>query len=143
MHDPWDIKATWGVSSYVLYHFTFHFSHVFHLFPFRKLFPEACRPELTQEMMQKADVDPMLRPPELTIPQIRALADAYAHLCTLEPGLRSYEFREELRLRHLARQRKTPMNTFIGTSSGTQPSSPQHYWKGEEGGAEKPTNSRF
>lgn len=146
MRDPWDIKATWGVSSYVLYHFTFHFSHVFHLFPFRKLFPEACRPELTQEMMQKADVDPMLRPPELTIPQIRALADAYAHLCTLEPGLRSYEFREELRLRHLARQRKTPMNTFIGTSSGTQPSSPQHYWKGEEGEQrnwEKPTNSRF
>lgn len=93
--------------------------------PFRKLFPEACRVELTREMMQKADVDPTLRPTELTIPQIRALADAYAHLCAHEPGLLSYEFREELRLRHLARIRNTPMDTFIDTPSGTLPSPQQ------------------
>ncbi|XP_044023952.1 dimethyladenosine transferase 1, mitochondrial isoform X1 [Siniperca chuatsi] len=86
-----------------------------------KLFPEACRVELTQEMMQKADVDPTLRPTELTIPQIRALADAYAHLCTHEPSLLSYEFREELRLKHLARQRNKPMDTFIGTPTGAPP----------------------
>uniref|UniRef100_A0A3Q3W2U9 rRNA adenine N(6)-methyltransferase n=1 Tax=Mola mola TaxID=94237 RepID=A0A3Q3W2U9_MOLML len=92
-----------------------------------KLFPEVCRVELTQEMMQKADVDPTLRPTELTIPQFRALADAYAHLCTQEPGLLSYEFREELRLKHLARQRNTPTGTFIGASSGTQPSPQQPF----------------
>lgn len=70
----------------------------------RKLFPEARRLELTQEVMQSADVDPTLRPTELTIPQIRALADAYAHLCTREPSLHSYEFREELKLKHLSRR---------------------------------------
>ncbi|XP_073339799.1 dimethyladenosine transferase 1, mitochondrial [Pagrus major] len=84
-----------------------------------KLFPEACRVELTQEMMQKADVDPILRPTELTIPQFRALADAYAHLCTQEPSLLSYDFREELRLKHLARQRNTPVDTFIDMATGT------------------------
>lgn len=95
------------------------------MFFLRKLFPEACRVELTQEMMQKADVDPTLRPTELTIPQIRALADAYAQLCTHEPSLLNYEFREELRLRHLARQRSTPMDTFTDTPSGTLPSPQQ------------------
>ncbi|XP_008275091.1 dimethyladenosine transferase 1, mitochondrial [Stegastes partitus] len=83
------------------------------------LFPEARRVELTQEMMQKADVDPVLRPPELTIPHIRALADAYAHLCIREPGLLSYEFREELRLKHLARKSKAPTGTVTDMPGGT------------------------
>lgn len=97
--------------------------------PPRKLFPEACRVELTQEMMQKADVDPALRPAELTIPQIRALADAYAHLCTREPSLLSFEFREELRLNHLGRQSNTPMVTFMDTPPDTPPSPQQACWK--------------
>ncbi|XP_045918473.1 dimethyladenosine transferase 1, mitochondrial [Micropterus dolomieu] len=87
-----------------------------------KLFPEACRVELTQEMMQKADVDPTLRPPELTIPQIRALADAYAHLCTHEPTLLSYEFREELRLKYIAKQRNKPVDE--PTSTPPRPQQP-------------------
>ncbi|XP_026155436.1 dimethyladenosine transferase 1, mitochondrial [Mastacembelus armatus] len=87
-----------------------------------KLFPEACRMELTQEMMEKADVDPTLRPTELTIPHIRALADAYAHLCSQEPSLLSYEFREELRMKRLTRQINTPMDSFTGTPTGTSPS---------------------
>ncbi|XP_041828063.1 dimethyladenosine transferase 1, mitochondrial [Melanotaenia boesemani] len=82
-----------------------------------KLFPEACRAELTQEMMQKADVDPILRPTELTIPHIRALTDAYAHLCTREPGLLSYEFREELRLKHLPKNKNTAVDAFLDTPS--------------------------
>uniref|UniRef100_UPI0037E8C396 dimethyladenosine transferase 1, mitochondrial n=1 Tax=Semicossyphus pulcher TaxID=241346 RepID=UPI0037E8C396 len=86
-----------------------------------KLFPEACRVELTQEMLRKADVDPTLRPTELTIPQFRALADAYAHLCTHEPSLISYEFREELRLKHLAKQRNTAMDTLRDKAAGTPP----------------------
>ncbi|KAM4625437.1 dimethyladenosine transferase 1, mitochondrial isoform 1-T2 [Polymixia lowei] len=75
------------------------------------LFPEARRLELAEVMMRKADVDPTLRPTELTIPQFRALADVYAHLCTQEPGLLAYEFREELRLKHLTRQTGAPMCT--------------------------------
>lgn len=93
--------------------------------PLRKLFPEACRPEMTQEVMRRADVDPTLRPTELTIPQVRDLADAYAHLCTLEPDLRSYEFREELRLKQLSRQRGTPAATPTQAASGV-PSTPPH-----------------
>ncbi|KAL6105795.1 tfb1m [Pungitius sinensis] len=76
-----------------------------------KLFPEARRAELTQEVMRKADVDPILRPTELTIPQFRALADAYAHLCAKEPSLLSYEFREELRVKNLARKIKKITDT--------------------------------
>lgn len=82
--------------------------------------------------MQKADVDPTLRPTELTIPQIRALADAYAHLCTHEPSLLSYEFREELRLKHLTRQRNTSMDTFMDTPTGTPLSPKQPCWKKKE-----------
>ncbi|XP_041667863.1 dimethyladenosine transferase 1, mitochondrial isoform X2 [Cheilinus undulatus] len=89
-----------------------------------KLFPEACRAELTQEMMQRADVDPTLRPTDLTIPHVRALADAYAHLCTREPGLISYDFREELRMKNLARQRSTSIDTFGDTATCT-PADPQ------------------
>ncbi|XP_068577700.1 dimethyladenosine transferase 1, mitochondrial [Cebidichthys violaceus] len=90
-----------------------------------KLFPEARRVEMTQEMMQKADVDPILRPTELTIPQFRALAEAYAHFCTHEPSLLSYEFREELRLKNLARQRNKTMDTVMAKPTGTPPSSQQ------------------
>ncbi|KAM4723536.1 dimethyladenosine transferase 1, mitochondrial [Anableps anableps] len=86
-----------------------------------KLFPEACRLELTQEMMQKADVDPVLRPTELTIPQIRALTEVYAHLCTSDPSLFSYDFREELRLRHLGRNHHTLVDAFKEMPSGPQP----------------------
>lgn len=76
------------------------------------LFPEARRPELTEEMMRRADVDPTLRPTELTMPQFRALADAYAELCAREPQLLSYEFREELRLQHLAGRSNAPKDAF-------------------------------
>ncbi|XP_053291248.1 dimethyladenosine transferase 1, mitochondrial [Pleuronectes platessa] len=87
-----------------------------------KLFPEACRMELTQEMMQKADVDPILRPTELTIPHIKALADAYAHLCSREPSLNTYEYREELGLKHLTRQKNAPMDTLMDSPSSAPPS---------------------
>ncbi|XP_020356556.1 dimethyladenosine transferase 1, mitochondrial [Oncorhynchus kisutch] len=68
------------------------------------LFPEAQRPELAEVMMREADVDPTLRPTELSIPDFRALADAYSHLCSENQGLLTYDFREELRLKHLHRR---------------------------------------
>lgn len=70
--------------------------------------------------MQSADVDPVLRPTQLTIPQVRALADAYAHLCTREPGLHSYQFREELRLKHLGGR----PSAHVDTTRSVQVSSP-------------------
>lgn len=89
-----------------------------------KLFPEARRVELTQEMMQQADVDPILRPTELTIPQFRALADAYARLCAHEPALLTYEFREELRLKHVARKSNAASSpTLTHAPSGVAESS--------------------
>ncbi|XP_071761923.1 dimethyladenosine transferase 1, mitochondrial [Centroberyx gerrardi] len=89
------------------------------------LFPEARRLELAGVMMREADVDPTLRPTELTIPHIRALADAYAYLCARDPGLFTYEFREELRLKHLGRRMGEPMGAFIDTAAGAPPPSPQ------------------
>ncbi|XP_053192088.1 dimethyladenosine transferase 1, mitochondrial [Scomber japonicus] len=86
-----------------------------------KLFPEACRAKLTQEMMQKADVDPTLRPTELTIPQIKALVDAYAHICNHEPSFLNYEFREELQMKNFSRQRNMPIDAFMDTPASTQP----------------------
>ncbi|XP_017269554.1 dimethyladenosine transferase 1, mitochondrial [Kryptolebias marmoratus] len=83
-----------------------------------RLFPEVCRAELTQEMMQQADVDPVLRPTELTIPHVRALTEAYAQLCAHEPDLLGYEFREELRLKHLSRNKRMPVDS---TKSSPQP----------------------
>ncbi|XP_034077857.1 dimethyladenosine transferase 1, mitochondrial [Gymnodraco acuticeps] len=99
-----------------------------------KLFPEASRFELTQKMLQNADVDPTLRPTELTIPQFRALADAYAHLCMHEPSLLHYEFREELRLKPLTKQGNKPEDTFIMDEKLN---------KNKHGKQEKPTNSLF
>ncbi|KAI1895845.1 hypothetical protein AGOR_G00110960 [Albula goreensis] len=61
------------------------------------LFPEARRLELTEVMLRRAEVDPTLRPTQLSIPNFRALADAYSRLCAENPGLASFEFREELR----------------------------------------------
>ncbi|KAG7510130.1 dimethyladenosine transferase 1, mitochondrial [Solea senegalensis] len=81
------------------------------------LFPEACRVDLTQEMLQRADVDPTLRPTELTIPHFRALVDAYAHLCATDPSLFHYDFRDELRAKHVSRKTDSPADTFMDTSA--------------------------
>lgn len=88
-----------------------------------KLFPQARCAELTKEMMQKADVDPTLRPTELTIPHIRALCDAYAHLCSHDPDLFSYDFREELGLNNLTKSRNAQKGMFMDTTDGNAPHS--------------------
>ena len=55
-------------------------------------------------MLHTADVDPTLRPTELTLDHFRALANAYAGLCSRDPGLIAYEFREELRLKRATKK---------------------------------------
>lgn len=82
------------------------------------LFPEALRPELTQEMMRLADVEPTLRPTSLTIEQFRALVDAYAQLCAREPQLLGYDFREELKLQAKTRMRNTPADPLEDMPGG-------------------------
>lgn len=69
------------------------------------LFPECQRQELTEELLRSADVDPTLRPTEISISEFRALADAYSKLCEENQGLIDYEFREELKLKHQAKRR--------------------------------------
>ncbi|XP_033859580.3 dimethyladenosine transferase 1, mitochondrial [Acipenser ruthenus] len=61
------------------------------------LFPEARRSQLAEQMLLTADVDPTLRPTELSISHFRNLAEAYSRLCEADAGLFSYEFRDELR----------------------------------------------
>ncbi|RXN24405.1 dimethyladenosine transferase mitochondrial [Labeo rohita] len=68
------------------------------------LFPESQRQELTEELLRSADVDPTLRPTEISISEFRALADAYSKLCKEDQGLTDYDFREELKLRHQAKR---------------------------------------
>ncbi|XP_019742804.1 dimethyladenosine transferase 1, mitochondrial isoform X1 [Hippocampus comes] len=80
------------------------------------LFPEARRDAFTEELMCKADVEPTMRPIELTIPHIKALADVYAEMCAREPLLLGYDFREELRLKHLDKQRATLKAVPRGTA---------------------------
>ncbi|XP_067099172.1 dimethyladenosine transferase 1, mitochondrial [Osmerus mordax] len=79
------------------------------------LFPAAQRLELAEVMMREADVDPTVRPMELSIPQFRTLSDAYARLCTSDPALLTYDFREELRLKHLGRKMGKPPGTLGDT----------------------------
>lgn len=49
--------------------------------------------------MHEADVDPTLRPTELSIPD-RGLADTYSCLCSENQGLLTYDFR----LKHINRR---------------------------------------
>ncbi|NP_001279087.1 dimethyladenosine transferase 1, mitochondrial isoform X1 [Callorhinchus milii] len=69
------------------------------------LFPESQRKELTDQMIDVADVDPLLRPVELSIPHFRRLCDAYGQLCAEHPHLFTYNFREELRQKKLSRNK--------------------------------------
>lgn len=77
------------------------------LLSYRMLFPEAQRLRMTEELLRRADLDPTLRPADISISQFRALADAYSRLCRENHTLFSYDFREELRQkRHSYRQTK-------------------------------------
>ncbi|XP_061103705.1 dimethyladenosine transferase 1, mitochondrial [Conger conger] len=74
------------------------------------LFPEARRLELTDVMLKTADVDHTLLPTQLSISHFRALSDAYGRICAENPGLATYEFREELRQKRLQRGKGTGLN---------------------------------
>ncbi|KAF6116564.1 transcription factor B1, mitochondrial [Phyllostomus discolor] len=59
------------------------------------LFPEAQRLESTEKLLQGADVDPTLRPTQLSVSHFRSLCDVYRKMCDEDPHLFAYNFREE------------------------------------------------
>ncbi|XP_077205143.1 dimethyladenosine transferase 1, mitochondrial [Paroedura picta] len=63
----------------------------------RILFPEAERLKKAEQMLMLADVDPTLRPTDLSIFHFKNLCDVYRKMCDEDPKLFAYNFREELR----------------------------------------------
>ncbi|XP_019499730.1 PREDICTED: dimethyladenosine transferase 1, mitochondrial isoform X2 [Hipposideros armiger] len=70
------------------------------------LFPEAQRLESTGKLLQWADVDPTLRPRQLTISHFRSLCDVYRKMCDEDPNLFAYNFREESKKNKSKKQEK-------------------------------------
>ncbi|OXB66563.1 hypothetical protein ASZ78_010842, partial [Callipepla squamata] len=61
------------------------------------LFPESERLKKTEQLMMAADVDPTLRPFQLTMSHFRNLCNTYRKMCDEDPSLFAYNYREELR----------------------------------------------
>ncbi|EHB11423.1 Dimethyladenosine transferase 1, mitochondrial [Heterocephalus glaber] len=66
---------------------------------FGMLFPEARRLESTGKLLELADIDPTLRPTQLSILHFRSLCDIYRKMCDEDQQLFGYNFREELKQR--------------------------------------------
>ncbi|XP_040821507.1 dimethyladenosine transferase 1, mitochondrial isoform X1 [Ochotona curzoniae] len=86
-----------------------------HVFQFRRkychrglgmLFPEAQRLESTGRLLCLADVDPTLRPRQLSIAHFRSLCEVYRRMCDSDPQLFAYSFREELKQNKQKRRRE-------------------------------------
>ncbi|XP_053149580.1 dimethyladenosine transferase 1, mitochondrial isoform X2 [Hemicordylus capensis] len=75
--------------------FQFRRKHCHH--GIRILFPEAERLEKAEQMLMLADVDPTLRPTQLSIFHFKCLCDVFRKMCDEDPKLLAYNFREELR----------------------------------------------
>ncbi|KGL75462.1 hypothetical protein N309_06845, partial [Tinamus guttatus] len=61
------------------------------------LFPERERLKKTEELMMAADVDPTLRPVQLSMSHFSNLCNGYRKMCDEDPNLFAYNYREELR----------------------------------------------
>ncbi|KAM5150942.1 dimethyladenosine transferase 1, mitochondrial-like [Callospermophilus lateralis] len=61
------------------------------------LFPAAQCLESTGRLLQLADVDPTLRPTQLSVLHFKNLCDIYRKMCDEDPQLFAYNFREELK----------------------------------------------
>ncbi|XP_030172512.1 dimethyladenosine transferase 1, mitochondrial isoform X2 [Lynx canadensis] len=61
------------------------------------LFPEVQRVESTEKLLELADVDPTLRPSQLSVSHFKSLCDVYRKMCDEDPHLFTYNFREELK----------------------------------------------
>ncbi|XP_076189932.1 dimethyladenosine transferase 1, mitochondrial isoform X2 [Aptenodytes patagonicus] len=78
------------------------------------LFPESGRLKRTEQLMMTANVDPTLRPFQLSMSHFRNLCNTYRKMCDEDPSLFAYSYREELR------QRKKTRNLLKSTSQPEQ-----------------------
>ncbi|XP_028579573.1 dimethyladenosine transferase 1, mitochondrial isoform X2 [Podarcis muralis] len=62
----------------------------------RVLFPEAERLEKAEQLLKLADVDPILRPTQLSMFHFKSLCDVYRKMCDEDPKLFTYNYRDEL-----------------------------------------------
>ncbi|NXR16835.1 TFB1M transferase, partial [Cinclus mexicanus] len=67
------------------------------------LFPENGRLKRTEQLMMTADVDPTLRPFQLSMSQFRNLCNAYRKMCDEDPSLFVFNYREELQQKKMTR----------------------------------------
>ncbi|NXE20017.1 TFB1M transferase, partial [Ardeotis kori] len=74
------------------------------------LFPEDGRLKRTEQLMMTANVDPTLRPFQLSMSHFRNLCNTYRKMCDEDPSLFVYNYREELR------QKKKTHNLLRSTS---------------------------
>uniref|UniRef100_A0A2R9ADI6 rRNA adenine N(6)-methyltransferase n=1 Tax=Pan paniscus TaxID=9597 RepID=A0A2R9ADI6_PANPA len=77
----------------------------------RMLFPEAQRLESTGRLLELADIDPTLRPRQLSISHFKSLCDVYRKMCDEDPQLFAYNFREELKRRKSKNEEKEEDDT--------------------------------
>ena len=85
------------------------------------LFPEARRLESTGKLLQLADVDPTLRPTQLSVSHFKSLCDVYRKMCDEDPHLFAYNFREELKQKSEKRGWQGELQTVAATSgAGSQ-----------------------
>uniref|UniRef100_A0A8D2DIH4 rRNA adenine N(6)-methyltransferase n=1 Tax=Sciurus vulgaris TaxID=55149 RepID=A0A8D2DIH4_SCIVU len=70
------------------------------------LFPAAQRLESTGRLLRLADIDPTLRPTQLSVLHFKNLCDVYRKMCDEDPQLFAYNFREELRKSRSKNQNK-------------------------------------
>ncbi|XP_068087979.1 dimethyladenosine transferase 1, mitochondrial isoform X2 [Hyperolius riggenbachi] len=70
------------------------------------LFPEDQRKELTYKMLTLANVEPTIRPSELSMNHFCGLCNAYRELSDQNPKLFAYNFREELYQKRLHNKRQ-------------------------------------
>ncbi|XP_044617724.1 dimethyladenosine transferase 1, mitochondrial [Equus asinus] len=76
------------------------------------LFPEAQRVESTGKLLQLADVDPTLRPSQLSVSHFKSLCDVYRKMCDEDPHLFAYNFREELKQNKSKNQEKEDEESY-------------------------------
>ncbi|XP_004674211.1 PREDICTED: dimethyladenosine transferase 1, mitochondrial isoform X1 [Condylura cristata] len=61
------------------------------------LFPEAQRLENTGKLLELAEVNPTLRPGQLSVSHFKSLCDVYRKMCDEDPHIFAYNFRDELK----------------------------------------------
>lgn len=77
------------------------------------LFPMECRTELGRAMYELSDLNPKLRPPELSVEDIDKLVTAYKYLLEKHPEIRSYEYRSSKRIVGLSKATDIEVSDYM------------------------------